>query len=326
VFIGFQSLNCALDQISSPARLAWLRNDIKGAIIISYSIAMREIGYREAMLVYIDILGFRKIIEKSATDPHVIPPILSILQDLKKQTSEGGRVVHEKGKEKPVWIFRGFNFSDLTIRATVIDTTTNYVDVLKWEFLYLASIQAHHLCYGDFLLRGAISNGPISMEPDKSIPDDIIFGPALVRSYELERDKANYPRIIIDFDVLGKADQSDETLWPNYFHKDADDEFFIDYLFAAATDDLLGQPGHPLSVSKVLQLHKDNTEKKINKMVERDEKILDKLRWVVSYHNDAVQRLKQYYEQDANPYDILDRHPIQVPDSLKIDTALLDTV
>jgi hypothetical protein len=176
------------------------------------------------------------------------------------------------------------------------------------------------------LLRGAISNGLISMEPDKSIPDDIIFGPALVRSYELESNKASYPRIIIDFDVIGKADQSDETLWPNYFHKDADGEFFIDYLFAAATDDLLGQPGQPLSVSKVLQLHKDNTEKKINNMVERDERILNKLRWVVSCHNDAVQRLKEYYGQDPNPYDISDRQPIQVPDSLMIDTALLDAV
>jgi hypothetical protein len=106
VFIGFQSLNCALDQSSSPAPLAWFQNDTKAKTIISYSIAMRDIGYREAMLVYIDILGFRKIIEKSANDPHVIPSILSILQDLKKQTSEGGRVIHEKGKDKPVWIFR----------------------------------------------------------------------------------------------------------------------------------------------------------------------------------------------------------------------------
>jgi hypothetical protein len=287
---------------------------------------MRDEGYREAMLVYIDILGFRKIIEKSANDPHVIPSMLSILQHLKKQICEGGRVVHEKGRDKPVSIFRGFNFSDLTVRATYIDTSTNYVDVLKWEFLYLASIQAQHLCYGTFLLRGAISNGQISMEPDRSIPDDIIFGPALVRSYELECKKAIYPRIIIDFDVIGKTSQNEDTLWPNYFHKDADGEYFIDYLFAAATDDLLGQPGKPLSVSKVLQLHKDNTENKIISMVERDGKILKKLHWLVSYHNDAVQRIKKYYAEDPNPYDIFDKQPIAVSDSLMIDTALLDAV
>src|SRR5207248_465973 len=122
---------------------------------------------------------------------------------------------------------------------------------------------------------------------------DIIFGPALVRSYELECKKAIYPRIIIDFDVIGKASQNEDALWPNYFHRDADGEYFIDYLFAAATDDLLGQPGKPLSVSKVLQFHKDNTEKKIISMVEHDDKILKKLRWLVSYHNDAVQRLKK---------------------------------
>lgn len=287
---------------------------------------MRDTSYREAMLVYIDILGFRKIIEKSANDPHVIPSMLSIMQDLKKQTSEGGRVIRDEGTNKPVSIFRGFNFSDLTVRATYIDTSTNYVDVLKWEFLYLAGIQAQHLCYGDFLLRGAISNGQISMEPDRSIPDDIIFGPALVRSYELESKKAIYPRIIIDSDVIGKADQSDDVLWPNYFHKDDDGQFFIDYLFAAATDDLLGEPGKPLGTLKVLQLHKDNTEKKITSLVERDEKIIEKVRWLVSYHNSVVQRLKEYYAKEPDPFDIFDPQPFEVPDSLMIDTALLDAI
>lgn len=287
---------------------------------------MRDSGYREAMLVYIDILGFRKIIQKSATDPHVIPSMLSIMRDLKKQTSEGGRVIREKGTNKPVSIFRGFNFSDLTVRATYIDTSTNYADILKWEFLYLAGIQAQHLCYGDFLLRGAISNGQISMDPDRSISDDIIFGPALVRSYELESTKAIYPRIIIDSDVIGKADQSDDVLWPNYFHKDNDGQYFIDYLYAAGTDDLLGEPGKPLGTLKVLQLHKHNTEKKIVSLAERDERIIQKLRWVVSYHNNVVQRLKKFYAKEPDRFDIFDTQPFEVPDALMIDTSLLDAV
>jgi len=79
---------------------------------------MRDAAYREAVLVYIDILGFRKLIETSTTTPSTVPTILNALRELKQQTSEGGRVIHEEGKQRPTWIFRGFNFSDLTVRAT----------------------------------------------------------------------------------------------------------------------------------------------------------------------------------------------------------------
>jgi hypothetical protein len=142
----------------------------------------------------------------------------------------------------------------------------------------------------------------------------------------MERGVARFPRIIIDDDVIVKADQNDEDLWTNYIHRDVDGKVFIDYLFGAATDDLLGEPGKPLNVAKLLQFHKDNTEKKITSMLARDEKILEKLRWLASYHNDVVQRLKKYYGEDPNPYDIFDRQPIQVPESLMIDTDLLDAV
>jgi hypothetical protein len=285
---------------------------------------MREPGYREALLVYIDILGFRSIIQKSATESHLIGSMLSVLQDLKRQTSVGGRVIHEEGK--PVSIFRGFNFSDLTVRATYIDTSTKYVGILNWEFLYLSGIQAHLLCYGNFLLRGAISNGLISMEPDKNIPDDVVFGPALVRSYELETYKAVYPRIIIDSEVIGKANQNDDSLWTNYIHRDDDGEYFLDYLFGAATDDLLGEPGKPFGIIKTMQLHRENTEGKIYSLVERDERIIAKLRWLVLYHNSVVQRLKKHYEKLPDPFDQFDQQPIEIPDALLIDEALLDTV
>ena len=76
----------------------------------------------------------------------------------------------------------------------------------------------------------------------------------------------------------------------------------------------------------MLQLHKDNTEKKITSLVERDEKIIEKLRWLVSYHNSVVQRLKKHYGKEPDRFDIFDSQPFEIPDSLMIDTALLDAV
>jgi hypothetical protein len=57
------------------------------------------------------------------------------------------------------------------------------------------------------LLRGGICVGDISMDPDPR-SDEIVFGPAMVRAYELERDAAVYPRIVIDRELIKEADAS----------------------------------------------------------------------------------------------------------------------
>jgi hypothetical protein len=284
---------------------------------------MRGAGYREALLVYIDILGFRKLIETSATDPSAVPTILATLRLLKKQTSEGGRVVREEGNQRPTSIFRAFNFSDLTVRATFIDTSTNYIDILKWEFLYLSGIQVTLTCEFNILLRGGISIGQISMEPDIAIADDILFGPALVRSYELESKAAIWPRLIIDSPVIQEAKQHPRSLWPEYYCKDGDGQFFVDYLFGAAINGLLFIGGKPLSPVATLQKHKNSVERKINALVDKEAKILEKLRWLVSYHNGVVRRLQRLHSKGPDPFDVFNWQPPEIPDSLLISDDML---
>jgi hypothetical protein len=284
---------------------------------------MRDTGYREALLTYIDILGFRKIIERSATDPSIIATMLNVLRDLKKQSSEGGRVVREEGKERPISIFRGFNFSDLTVRATFADTSTKFSDVLKWEFLYVSGIQIGLICQQDFLLRGAVALGQISMEPDRNVADDILFGPALVRAYELD---SGPPRIIVDSPVIDRASKSGESLWPEYIRQDNDGQFFIDYLFGAAVDGLLLEASQRSTVTNTLKAHKESVERKVESQTDKDVRILEKLRWLVSYHNSTVQRLKKHYGQKPEAFDIFGVQPFDIPDSLMIDSVLSNTL
>lgn len=284
---------------------------------------MRDSFYRQALLAYIDILGFRKLIDASALDPSTVPTILNTLRELKTQTFEGGRVINEEGEQRPTSIFRAFNFSDLTVRATYIDTSTNYIDVLKWEFLYLSSIQVRLICQLDILLRGGISIGQISMEPDNTKADDILFGPALVRSYALEKEVAVWPRIVIEAPVIEQAKKHQEPLWGEYYHKDEDGQFFLDYLFGAVTDGLLFAGSKALSPTETLQTHKRSVERKISALADKDAKILEKLRWVVTYHNDVIRRLQAIRLKGPDPFDIFDRLPPEIPDSLLISLELL---
>jgi hypothetical protein len=284
---------------------------------------MRDPRYRDALLTYIDILGFKKLIEKSATDASIIPTILHILQLLKKRTSEGGRVIREKENQSPKSIFRAFNFSDLTVRATFIDTSTSYSDVLKWEFLYLSGIQVTLICDSNVLLRGGISIGQISMEPEHASNDDVLFGPALVRSYELEKEIALWPRLVIDSSVIEQARKQQESLWPEYYRMDSDGRFFIDYLFGAVKDGLLFDGEKQLSPADILKKHKDSAERMINIFSKRDVEIREKLRWLVAYHNGVVKRLQELHSKGPNRFDVFDYSPPDISDSLLISSELI---
>jgi hypothetical protein len=215
-------------------------------------------------------------------------------------------------------------FSDLTVRATYADTSTDYIDVLKWEFLYLASIQVRLTCQLDILLRGGISIGQISMEPENAVADDILFGPALVRSYALEKDVAIWPRIVIDTPVIETARKHQGSLWPEYYRKDVDGEFFLDYLFGAVTNGLLFVGSKSLSATETLQAHKDSVERKINALADGDGKVFEKLRWVGSYHNDVVRQLQALRLKGPDRFDVFDQVPPEISDSLLISNELLN--
>src|SRR5256885_14599528 len=96
---------------------------------------MRETKYQIALVVYLDILGFRQLIQESATDPLKVYEIFSALRTVKEHTSESIQFADD-GHKPPPSIFR-LNFSDLTVRATLTEPST-FVEILNWEFLFLA--------------------------------------------------------------------------------------------------------------------------------------------------------------------------------------------
>lgn len=68
------------------------------------------------------------------------------------------------------------------------------------------------------------------MEREDFMLDDIVFGPALVRSYELESKKAIYPRIIIDKELIELASGDADAFWTQSIAEADDGTHFIHYL------------------------------------------------------------------------------------------------
>jgi hypothetical protein len=242
-------------------------------------------SYRRALITYIDVLGFRELIEKSRKDPGQVGHIADLLGIAKNHLSSGGRI-HRDDAGRPVRIFYSFSFSDLIVRCTEIPHDANIGDFVNWELLYISDKQ-WELARNGVLLRGGMCIGNIYVD------SNFVFGPGLVKAYELEANYAVFPRIIIDRDLLHKFEKEPGTLfWHDYITRGEDGAYFADYLFGAFLGDLgFGEGVDPWVM---LEAHRDQIQKAIcTGRASWAERVKQKYMWLALYHNSTVRRLRE---------------------------------
>src|SRR6267142_1263956 len=174
----------------------------------------RYLRYAPHLVTYIDILGFRQLIQEKS--PNFISWAIRQVQ----QITVPNRYTNMHPDENYV------NFSDLTVHTIPIQHSnqSRVEDVVLSEIRYIAMVQAVLIEKG-LLLRGAITIG----EMERSY--GVLFGPGLISAYELERDYAQYSRIIVDDRLLDmvKSKSSLKAL-AKCSRLDDDGVMFLDYL------------------------------------------------------------------------------------------------
>ncbi len=155
-------------------------------------------NYDETLVSYVDVLGFAELLKERVPED-----VARLLNTMKDNFATGGRV-HRTRDDEIVPIFKFFNFSDLIVRTTRIEPGADVGEIIDWELYYLSEIQLF-LALEGIVIRGSVCVGPLFADSQESI----IFGPALVRAYILEREYAVYPRIVIDPDLIWSADQEE---------------------------------------------------------------------------------------------------------------------
>ena len=97
----------------------------------------------------------------------------------------------------------------------------------EWQYVagWAAGFQAFALQF-ELLVRGAISFG------DFYIDDVFVYGEALVKAYEMENQRAIYPRIIVDNGLLKNTHFTGKikTVKENIVFKDADGEWYVNFI------------------------------------------------------------------------------------------------
>jgi len=150
---------------------------------------LEKYSYQERFIAFLDIIGFSDIIQRSKLpDPEIsIKQIVSAL-DVPGPIEEGKLIIGNVGDISKS-DHKLTQFSDSIIISTEFSKAgllnlINHIDKIAFSFLKLG-----------FLCRGGIAQGMLYHENNNA------FGPAMLEAYDLEHDKAIYPRVILSEEV-----------------------------------------------------------------------------------------------------------------------------
>ena len=162
-----------------------------------------QIQYREAIVTFIDILGFEDMIINYGENE-----IYEILQLFHSQYSQNSLSNHAKlGR---TYTSEVYFFSDSVVRVKYTDYEDLWLNTATDEVISLAVIQLE-LLKRNIHIRGGCTKGMIYSDSSSNI----LFGPALNEAYKIESELSVYPRIVISEDVMGDyfKDMSSTISW-----------------------------------------------------------------------------------------------------------------
>jgi hypothetical protein len=221
----------------------------------------RRVRYTRSIVSYLDILGFRELIEtKSAGE------ISRILRILAESVQPNSMFKDEK--------IQFTKFSDTVIRS--MPEAKHYPKNFTFELRSILHAQIALIPRG-ITVRGAVTIGDIVQSWK------IVYGPAVVRAYELESRKNSPPRIVVDSEALSslRSGSGGEAI-----SKDLEELVrteggvsYLDYLSACEGELNVPEQEYPLFVKH----HRDLIRRGLEKYAGRPS-ILAKYEWLKGYH------------------------------------------
>lgn len=164
--------------------------------------------YSSHIIVFLDVLGFSQLVNN--------PKMNSVFAGLYASISGFSEIV-KNNEQADLSGIKTTVLSDSIVLSYPADTP----NVLEKLTRMMHSIM-HTFADENVFLRGSITKG--LLWHDKNI----VFGPGLVRAHELEKNKADNPRCIVDPEVLDELFNCDEG-YPVHISFTEDEDGFVYY-------------------------------------------------------------------------------------------------
>ncbi len=264
---------------------------------------MKDYGFNEKFVTFIDLLGFKGSILEARND---VKELNNIKKKVKSLQNHFGA---NRKKDEREYKTKVHSFSDCIVRERDYFRGGLYSEISSIAFGIIETLQ------DGYLLRGALTHG-LHYSNKK-----IIVSPAFLRAYELETKEAIHPRVIIDPTTLAHYEVRSD--WGSNAHPHKDDKdyvygllekdpidnlYFIDYLnFAYRNADESGP--------EYLQFLLDIQKKLILAGLQnQNEKIRKKYQWLGWYQNLVISQHPDNWKADFK---------LGWKDLYQIDTRLL---
>lgn len=224
----------------------------------------QSVNYTRSIVSYLDILGFHELVK--ARTAGEISRILRILAEsiTPHQTDEPATILFTK-------------FSDTVIRSIPEPSPAYFIYELKSIFRAQVALIPEGVT-----IRGAVTIGDIVQSWG------VVYGPAVVRAYELESAKGGPPRIVIDDQALSllrpPLDGRNLVSGQLGLARKEGPTIYVDYLNACEAELRVRDEEY----SRFLGIHRDFIRKGLAKYAERHE-ILAKYEWLRTYHECILQ-------------------------------------
>ena len=247
--------------------------------------------YKKSLLAYLDIIGFKKKVDSSLKFSEEAEAIYELLLVHHRTTQ-----IINKGKPAPpveMTKLKATSFSDnivISLPSMNDKTFRLFVDLVTY-------FQWETIDYYSFL-RGAIVFGDICHTKE------VVFGPAIIHAYEIERKVAKWPRVVVDPQLVGLLSEKNRQFVFDYMlSKDANGLPFVDYLryifLSKLSEEHNGtdKPPWDLTAEFVFRQHRHSISSALSSP-RLSRRVLFGFYNLSIYHNDCIDRICREFESD----------------------------
>ena len=229
--------------------------------------------YEKRFVFFIDVLGFKNIVNKEEKPSNVIKVIKALSEIFERENKEKN--------PKLKFDFKITQISDCIIIS--FNTSKNF------EFYYLlllmAKAQIDAFIKHGLLFRGGGAYG--EMVHDKKY----LFGNAYQEAYTIESKKAKYPRIMFKKELIDLIPNKDQKELAMELLEEDEEYYYMDFINLLSTD-------HFKEEEQIKNLN--ITKSIIEKNMDKERKILEKYEWLRDRYNKTVD---MFNEKSTNKLD-----------------------
>lgn len=148
--------------------------------------------YKCSAVAFLDILGFKSMVEESKDDKKKFDQILNALRVMKFRKRGNNKEERQEG-----------NFVSIFSDSIVISYHESSLRQALFDLIEDVMNLQNELLEYRVLCRGGIAVGKLYHSKTK------VFGPALIQAYCLEKDMAKYPRVVLEKSILEQCNKAD---------------------------------------------------------------------------------------------------------------------